>query len=291
MGAELIGGPHAHQPAGKSGVVEVQLGHLDQALANVRVERGQAEHDEARLQHPEPCLGCWLGDPGVRSERRVVEELAGAAGAQLDEALEGREIADVGERPHIPLEVRCDVGAQPVPGVEPSVEDAGVATREESRLEGVRVVPEAKDLASCKRQQVEHGGSSRQRLADRLEQRKVLRPGQDPASGLRVGVDDALEVGGQFRCALHLVHDCALGKLGEEPARVVDRERPYVGRFQVRVGEVRKQGAAERGLAALAGSGKRHRRELPGGRAESRGKVALDHHHSESIAVVGLIQN
>ena len=222
------------------------------------------------------ALAVGWDTPAVRRERRVVEELARAAGAEFDETLEGREIADVADRPDVALDIGGDVSAQPVARVELPVEDARIAAREEGLFQRVRVAFEAKDLASREREQMEHRAPPRKRLADRVQQRKVLRPGQDPAPGLGVGVDEALQVRRQVRRALHLVDDCPFRELGEEAARVLGCECPYVGRFQVREGEVRKDRAAERGLAALAGARERDRRELPGGPAEPGGEVSVE---------------
>jgi len=47
-----------------------------------------------------------VGDAGVRSERREIQQLPDPAGAEFQHALESDEIADVEEVPDVPLEVR-----------------------------------------------------------------------------------------------------------------------------------------------------------------------------------------
>lgn len=57
------------------------------------------------------------------------------------------------------------------------------------------------------------GRPPRQRLTDRLEQSEILRSRDDPASGLRVCVDNALQVGKNAGRALRFVENAAVRNL------------------------------------------------------------------------------
>ncbi len=125
------------------------------------------------------------------------------------------------------------------------------------------MVSESPHLVVGEGQQVEHGGATRQGLTHGLEQSQILGAREDEAPGPRIGVDQTLKVRRKIRCALNFVDYGAIGKLGEKGARVAGGEGAYVRRFKVRVGQVRKQCFAERGLAALARTGERDGGELP----------------------------
>jgi hypothetical protein len=90
-------------------IAEVELGRFDQAIVEVGEPWTDEEDEVAGLQDGEPGLGGDSGDAGVGCERRDVEQLAGPPGTELDEALEGGEILDLENLPHIPLQVGADV--------------------------------------------------------------------------------------------------------------------------------------------------------------------------------------
>src|SRR6185295_4043510 len=71
----------------QTGVVEVELGRLDEPFAKIGEERRQAEDDVARLQHSQPRSGRGLGDAAVIGQGRQVEDLPGAASAETEEGL------------------------------------------------------------------------------------------------------------------------------------------------------------------------------------------------------------
>ena len=82
----------AEQVAGQPHVVEVELRRLDQAPADVRVERRQLEDDVARLEDCEPLPRGRVGHARVRAERAQVEQLADASRAETHEESERREV-------------------------------------------------------------------------------------------------------------------------------------------------------------------------------------------------------
>ena len=108
-------------------------------------------------------------------------------------------------------------------------------------------------------------------------QRQVLRAAQDPAAGRRVGIDDALEIGQQIRCALHLVENGAARKLREERSRVVQCKGPFVRVLQRHVTVIREYHPAQRGFPALPRPGQRDARRPRGCLLQHCRQVASDH--------------
>ena len=169
MCAELFGGTNTQQPADEPGIVEMQLGHLHEALAKIRVKDRKAESDKAGFKDAEPGFRRRLRDAAIPCERRVVEQLRCPTRTKCYETLKGREIAYVADRPHIALDVGCDVGTEPVRGFLSFVEYARVTTGEESLVESLGVPGKTDRLASRQRKEVVHCCPSCQRLADRFE--------------------------------------------------------------------------------------------------------------------------
>ena len=122
-----------------------------------------------------------------------------------------------------------------------------------------------------------HGGSPRQGLSDRFEQREVLGPAQYPASRGRIRIDDALQVRQQVRHALHLVEDGAARELRQERPRIILREGPVVRRLERAIGMIGKHRLAQRGLSTLPRTGERDGRSPRGGSLQFRRQVAMDH--------------
>src|SRR4029079_3775491 len=65
MQSQLLWSPDAEQVTGDAAVQQVELRGLHQTLAQVAMERGQAQCQVARLQHAHPALGRVVSDPGV----------------------------------------------------------------------------------------------------------------------------------------------------------------------------------------------------------------------------------
>ena len=277
MRAELLGVTDAKQPADQTRVVEVQFRHLHQPLAQIGVKSCQAEREKTGLENAEPSLGGRLGDAAVVCQRRVIDQLGRTAGAQLDEALEGGEISHVADGPHVPFDIGRNIRAEPVRRVQVSIEYPRIGAGEESLPETLWMPIETHDLIAAQRKQVVDCRPSGERLADRLQPGEVLRAGQNPTTGLRVGVDDALQVGKEVRDALHFVDDGPVGELSQKTSRVLRRKSADVRCLQGRVGMIRKQGSTESSLAALAWSGKRDGGELPSRPHQLRREVSLDH--------------
>ena len=220
----------------------------------------------------------WLRNGAVVRQRRIVQQLAGAPGAQLHETLERHEVAHVGDAAHVPLDVSGHIRAQPIGRLQAVVEDARVAAGEQRLVQGCRVGVEARHLAARHRQQVLHGGAAGEGLAYEFKQRQVLRTREYPTARCRVVVHHALQIGEQGRYAMHFVDDGPGVELGKERARILLRERPHVQRFQGQIAVFREEGAAQRGLAALPRAGERHDRKALRRLPDVRGQVAIDDH-------------
>lgn len=74
------------------------------------MERFQEVGDAGGHQDRQPVFAGGRVDVRVPAEVREVEHLAGAGGAGPQEPQEGALVADVGQVPHVPLEVGLDVG-------------------------------------------------------------------------------------------------------------------------------------------------------------------------------------
>ena len=221
-------------------------------------------------------VGC--GHAAVVSQRRVVDQLGRATGAQLDETLERDQIADVADGPHVPLYVGGNVRTEPLRRADAPVEYARVAAGQEGLFQGVRMPVKAHNFATGQGKQMVHRRTPCHRLADRLDEREVLGPREHPAARLGVRVDGLLQEGRQLRRALDLVDDRAVGELRQEGAGVLRREGPHVRRLDAHVRMPREDGPAKRRLAALARPREGNGRPPPGRFDQLRCKVSLDYH-------------
>lgn len=92
--------------AEQAGVQEVELGALDEPLAEVPEVRAEQRDQEAGLQHGEPALGGAVAYAAVGGQRREVQELSVAPGGEAQEPAEGLQVAHLEDAAHVPLEVR-----------------------------------------------------------------------------------------------------------------------------------------------------------------------------------------
>jgi hypothetical protein len=127
MGAQLRHGPNPQQPGDQPGVVEVELGHLHDALPEIAAIGRQAEHDEGGFQDGEPRFRGRLRDATIPRQRGQVQELPSPARTKFGESLEGDEIAHIQDDSYVPLKVGHDVRPQPAGRIQLLVEDAGIA--------------------------------------------------------------------------------------------------------------------------------------------------------------------
>ena len=165
------------------------------------------------------------------------------------------------------------------------VQDARVTAGEQSFLQSRRRRGEAQRLAPRQGQQVMHRRAAGKGLANRFEQRQILRAGENPAPRRRILVDDALQIGEQIRHPLHFVNDGAAGKLAKEGAGVFLGEGPYIQGLQRQVAMFREQGAAQGGFATLPRPGKGDSRKVLSRLPDSGGNVALNDHAAKSSRI------
>ena len=85
------------------------------------------------------------------------------------------------------------------------------------------------------------------------------------------------KVGKQIGHPLDLVQDRRAPDFGQEPPRIFQGMRPYVGRLQRKVGQIRKRQPAECRPAGLARSGGRYDRRTPQAVPDKRHEQAVNH--------------
>ena len=79
---------------------------------------------------------------------------------------------------------------------------------------------------------MEHRRPSGEALGDRADELELTRSGEDEATHSAVGIDDALEVGKKFRCALDFIKDGTIGHLTEKGPGIFGGEGTGVGILQ-----------------------------------------------------------
>src|SRR3990172_12158354 len=96
----------------------------------------QQEDEGAGLQDGKPRPGGRVRDAAVRGEGGQVQKLAGASGAEADEALERSEIADPQDVAYVPLHVGPKVAPVPFAGVHLLVVDPWIHPPEQDPVDG-----------------------------------------------------------------------------------------------------------------------------------------------------------
>gem|GEM_PF-6353710 len=155
--------------------------------------RLQEEDDVARLEDRQPRASGAGGHPGVIREVRHVQELAHAAGGEPHEASERGEVLHRADPAHVALHVGRDVVAQCLRGVTPLGMDARVAAAEQDFVD-IAGRAGQRTLRQCERQQAQHSGTARERLADRVGPTELLAAGEDEPGPPGLAVDEDLEV-------------------------------------------------------------------------------------------------
>jgi hypothetical protein len=101
MDGQMCSVANAHQMRGQAGVVEIQLGGLDQPFAKVLVVRLQQEHDVARLQHRQPGADGLVRHTAVIGQVRHVEQLPAAGSAHLQKSLKEAQVLNLDDLAHV----------------------------------------------------------------------------------------------------------------------------------------------------------------------------------------------
>ena len=99
----------AEEVAGQSHIVEVELGRLDDALANVAEEGRKLENDVAGLEDSEPVSRRSLRYAGVRAQGTEVGELPHPPRAKTHKPAERGQIANLADSPNIAFDVGLQV--------------------------------------------------------------------------------------------------------------------------------------------------------------------------------------
>jgi len=115
-----------------------------------------------------------------------------------------------------------------------------------------------------------HAGDTGAQFQEPLERDQVADVGNGP--------DIPLDVRDQFRDALHLIENCAVIELRQEPAWVTDRELSDIWRLEVRVRVLREKGPAIGRLAALPRPGQGHGGKHLGCSDDPGRQIPVNHH-------------
>jgi len=215
----------------------------------------------AGLEDGEPRLCGDAGDAGIRCEGVDVDQLADAPGAELDEALEGSEVLDFENLPHIPLQIGADVVLEPEGWFYRAVvnrwEEAGV----KKFVHRGRCAVGGLEFRQGEGQKGEHGCPPGEALGDRLDQFELTGSGEDEASHPPVGIDDSLKIREESGDSLNLIENGSVRGLAQECAWVLSGEGPGVRVFQGKVGKVRGEEAGQGCFSRLPGTGNAEDRE------------------------------
>ena len=240
-------------------------------------------------------------DAAVVREGGEIEQLSDTPGAQAEEPTERVYIVHIDDAADIPFHVRLFVALHPQTAVHflcmklwvhpapekffecySGLEDDGRAWTRES--EWIACVP-SPELCEAQGQQVEHGHTPGERLADVLQKEEVLGAGEDEPAGLSVSVHDGLEGGEQFRHALCLVEDDPAPEAGEESLRILHREFPLCDIFERYVVMSGKCCSHERRLPRLPRSHDEDDGKVPCGTFQGGGEVSCKHAPSIRLEV------
>ena len=102
MSGDVAGVADAYKPRGEARIAEVEFRGLDETLVEIGEPGLDQENQVAGLEDGEPRLCGDASDPGIRCKGVDVHQLTDASGAELDETLEGGEVMDFKNLPHIP---------------------------------------------------------------------------------------------------------------------------------------------------------------------------------------------
>jgi hypothetical protein len=122
---EIIRPADAQEVAEQSGIEEVELGRLDQPLGVVLMMRLNQCDNVTGSEERDPFLDRRMSDASVCSKRGVVQEVAGASGAEPHKARECIQVSYAGEQPKVTFDIRTQVTVQPWAGFEGTIVDWG----------------------------------------------------------------------------------------------------------------------------------------------------------------------
>jgi hypothetical protein len=246
MSGDVAGGADAYKPRGEAGITEIEFRGLDEALVEIGEPWLDQENQVAGLEDREPGLGGDASDAGIRCEGVDVDQLADASRAELDEALEGSEILDFENLPHIPLKIGADVVLEPEGGFNRAVVDGREEPGVKKLVHRVWGAVGGLEFRHREGQKSEHGCASGEALGDRLDQLKLTGSSEDEASHPPVGIDDSLEIREEFGDSLDFVEDSSVRGLAQESAWVFSGKCPGVRVFKGKVWEFRGEKTGQR---------------------------------------------
>ncbi len=111
--AELALGTDVEQMAREPGVDEVQFRRFDQPFTEVLIERRDQQDLCGRFEDAQPLRDCGDRHAEWCREVRFVQHLSAATGDERQKPAERGQIANVTDRPDVPLEIGLDVRTKP----------------------------------------------------------------------------------------------------------------------------------------------------------------------------------
>ena len=216
--------------------------------------RPKLEENVTRFQHRKPSLGRVVGNAAIRRQRGIIQQLAAPAGAEAHEALEGLQVLNLKHLSDVPLDISGNIGAKPSPDGDVAVIERRIAAGEKHPVERCRRPAGLLQLVQRKGEQFYKGGSSGQGLGYIGQEAEPLRAGEEKEAHAAVEIDPGLEIGEDFRTALHLIQNGAIGKAAEKGAGILPGRQPHIRFLQRHVRLVGENGLGERCFSGLARS-------------------------------------
>lgn len=157
--------------------------------------------------------------------------------------MEGSEILDFENLPHIPFQIVTDVVLEPEGWFNGAVVDGREEPGVKQLVHRGRGAVGGLEFRHGERQKGEHGCASGEALGDRLDQLELTGSGENEASHPPVGIDDSLKIREEFGDSLDFIENSSVGGLAQESAWVFGGESPGVWVLKGKVWEFRGEKA------------------------------------------------
>ena len=238
------------QCAGEAGVVEIELGRLDEPLAPVFVPRRQEEADVRSVEDGEPFHHSLRGDAGVVGNGCDVENRANAPNENPKEVCEKQRVLDFEKLVNVAFHIGIDIAPEKSLVPYASSEETRIAACENG---GKHVAPCLKHVRFPKAEweQCEDRTASGKCLADAFHKEKVAGAGEDKKPVDAFFIHDPLYVGEQIGDALNFIENRAVWEFLEESPWIAPGKSTHVGIFKRTIGLVGEEHFGKRCLARL----------------------------------------
>ena len=204
--------------------------------------------------------------------------MAGATRAETHEALEGGEVLEVDDLPHVGLRIGRHVRGHAVARGDVMGVDSGIAVGKDQRVEPGKGLGTGGKLADREGQEIREADTAGERLGDAGQESELLGACQHEAPRDPLRVDHPLQPGEEVGPALGLVEDGALGEPRQEPLRIFQREGAFGGVLETDIGPVGEERPRQGRLPGLAWA--RDRDDRKGGRQAAQRPFELTGNHA-----------